>query len=85
MSESTHRKGHHHLKQFLVMIVLHATIIIENHRCSLISCIRFPLGQTFSIGIPRTGKVQPRTAHLVRQQLVPPFRLRSSKHGARHC
>lgn len=29
MSESTHRKGHHHLKQFLVMIVLHATIIIE--------------------------------------------------------
>lgn len=77
MSESTHRKGHHHLKQFLVMIVLHATIIIENHRCSLISCIRFPLGQTFSIGIPRTGKVQPRTAHLVRQHLC---RLSASGH-----
>lgn len=49
----------------------------RNHRCSLISCIRFPLGQTFSIGIPRTGKVQPRTAHLVRQHLC---RLSASGH-----
>ncbi len=69
VSESTCRKCHHYLQQFLVMVILHLAIIIENHRCSLFCGIRFPLGQPFSIGIARTGKVQPRTAHLFAQSL----------------
>ncbi len=57
VSEPTCRKCHHYLQQFLVMVILHLAIVIENHRCSLF--LRYKgshSGNPSALGLPVRAK-----------------------------